>query len=115
MKSFQLIAIVSLIIAGLCVLLILPWLFGIPGKVQTEQEIQFVEGWTSVLVTISLYPISVFLLYGFNLIVWILSLYDKISQLGLMRCQQVSTFIAIAIFAVASIQIVRAIRLMSGT
>ena len=114
MTSFKLVAIFSIIIAGLCVLLILPWILGVPGQIQTEQPSPYVEGWSLGLIVISLYPISVLLVYSFNLIIWILSIYDKIDKLKLIRCQQISTIIAIAFTILAILQMFCAFGIMSG-
>ena len=114
MTSFQLVAIFSLTIAGLCVLLILPWTLGVPGQVQTERQTQYLEGWTLGLTVISLYPISIFSIYGMSAIVWILSLFDKINRFNLMRYQQISTMIAIAVLTIAILQMIKAFRIMWG-
>lgn len=113
MTSFKLVALLSLIIAGLCVVLILPWALGVPGQIETGQN-RYADGWILGLLVISLYPISILLIYGFNLIVWILFLYSKIGKVGLMRCQHISTLVAISILAIAIIQIIRAFRIMFG-
>ena len=115
MTGFKLVAIFSITIAGLCVLVFLPWVLGVPGQVQTEQQTQYAEGWSLGLIVISLYPISISLVYGFNLIVWILSLYNKIGLLNLMRCQQISTIIAIALAVLAILQMIRAFQIISGS
>ena len=113
MTSFKLVAIFSITIAGLCILLLLPWILGVPGQIQTEQR-PYVEGWSLGLIVISLYPISILLVYGFNLIVWILSIYNQIDKPNLMRCQQISTIVAIAFTVLAILQMIRAFRIMSG-
>ena len=113
MTSFKLVAIFSITTAGLCVLLILPWMLGVPGQIQTEPS-PYVEGWSLGSIVIWLYPISILLVYGFNLIIWILSIYDKIDRLNLIRCQQISTIIAIALTILAILQMIRAFRIMSG-
>ena len=77
MISFKLATGLSIIIAGICILLILPWGLGVPGQIPSGQN-QYVEGWGLGLTVIALYPISIFLVHSFNLIIWILSLYNKL-------------------------------------
>ena len=115
MMSFKLVAIFSITIAVLYFLCILPWGFGVPGQIQTEQETRYTEGWSEVLIVISLYPISIFLVYSFDLIVWILSIYNQIDKLNLMRCLQISTILAIAFTVVAILKVGRALGKMSGS
>ena len=107
--SFKLVAIFSITIAVLCFLFILPWGFGVPG-VQNE----YARGWKIGLTVILLYPFSICLLYGSNLIIWILFLNRKLSTINLMRWQQGSTVLAIAILVLAILQMIRAFRIMSG-
>ena len=114
MTSFKLVAIFSIAIAGLCILLIFPWILGVPGQIQTDRPTPYVEGWSLGLIVISLYPILILLVYGFNLIVWILFIYDRIDKLNLIRCQQISTIVAIAFTVLAILQMIRAFWIMSG-
>lgn len=112
MTSFKLFAIFSIAIAGLCVLVFPLWAIGVPGVADPENPYR--RGWTIGLMVISLYPISIVLLYGSNLLVWILSLYNQVSTTNLMRCQQTSTILAIAILVFAVARLVQAFRVMSG-
>ena len=112
MTSFKLVAIFSLLFAMLCLLALLPWTLGVPGEVRTEQQARYLEGWSTILLVMILYPISIFSVYGFNLVIWILFLYDKISKVNLMLCQQTSTIIAIAFTFLAILRVIFAFRML---
>lgn len=105
--SFKLVAVFSGLVGIACILVLPLWLFGVPG-VQNE----YARGWNIGLTVIWLYPLSISSLYGSNLIIWILFLNRQLSTINLMRWQQASTVIAIAILILAILQMIRAFRII---
>lgn len=109
MTSFNLVAIFSIIIAGLCILALPLWILGVPG-VQNE----YAKGWNMGLTVIWLYPFSILLIYGSYLIVWILSLKNQLNLFNLMYWQKASTVVAIAVLIFAILRMTQAFRIILG-
>lgn len=107
MSGFKLVAIFSGVIAGVCVLLVPLWILGVPG-VQNE----YARGWNMGLRVIFLYPLSISFIYGSNLVIWILSQKEQLSTSSLIRWQQTSTVVAIAMLILAITRLVRAFEIM---
>ena len=107
--NFKLVAILSGVAAIACLLILPICIIAIPGV-----ENEYARAWRIVVSVIASYPQSIFLLYGSNLIVWLLFLNDKLSSINLMRWQQISTVLAIAFAVVAILQTIRGFRIMIG-
>ena len=80
-----------------------------PGDPEAHQ---FREAWTMGLTVIVLYPLSCLLIYGSNLVVWMLSVWGIIGTPNLVRWQQISIGVAIAIFMSATLKMVQALKAM---
>jgi hypothetical protein len=109
MRSFNLVAIFSIVIAGLCILALPLWILGVPG-VQNE----YAKGWNMGLTVIWFYPLSVLLIYGSYLIIWTLSLKNQLNLFNLMYWQKASTVVAIAALLFSILRMTQALRLILG-
>ena len=106
---FTIVAVLSTIVAVLCLPALFFWMFGVPGVAGN-----FADGWTIGLTVLILYPISYFVVYFSTWIVWMLHLSDKVSKLAFVRWQQGATIAAIYILIKAALRMYEAFRVMSS-
>ena len=100
------IAIATGIIAGLCLLVLPLWIFGVPGV-----DNNYAKGWSMGLSVLFFYPLSWFGNYGVHcigrkIIEWL--------GKGQQGWQQISSLIAVVLLLAAILRLMQAFRIMSS-